>query len=102
MKFFQSIRWQIQMWHGLLLLAVEGVRALRIGLPPGRFLLLGLMMASFFATYVLGIQFSNPISAAAVRAAPSLASATGCGTSRRRRRSSRMPSRKSSRLTCRG
>ena len=54
---------------GLLLLAVEGVRALRIGLPPGRFLLLGLMMASFFATYVLGIQFSNPISAAAVQVA---------------------------------
>ena len=59
---------------GLLLLAVEGVRALRIGLPPGRFLLLGLMMASFFATYVLGIQFSNPISAAAVQVAGPLVS----------------------------
>ena len=66
---------------GLLLLAVEGVRALRIGLPPGRFLLLGLMMASFFATYVLGIQFSNPISAAAVQVAGPLVSRSRCGWS---------------------
>lgn len=60
---------------GLLLLAVEGARSLRIGLPPGRFALLGLMMASFFAIYILGLEFSNPISAAAVQVAGPLVSA---------------------------
>jgi drug/metabolite transporter (DMT)-like permease len=60
---------------GLLLLAVEGARSLRIGLPPGRFALLGLMMASFFAIYIFGLKFSNPISAAAVQVAGPLVSA---------------------------
>lgn len=58
----------------LILMLVEGTRALRIGLPAGRFALLGLMMGSFFAIYVLGIQFSNPISAAAVQVAGPLVS----------------------------
>ena len=58
----------------VLLLLVGGTRALRIGLAPSRFALLGLMMGSFFATYVLGIQFSNPISAAAVQVAGPLVS----------------------------
>lgn len=60
---------------GLLLLLVEGARSLRLGLGPGRFALLGGMMASFFAFYTLGIQYSNPISAAAVQVAGPLVSA---------------------------
>jgi drug/metabolite transporter (DMT)-like permease len=60
---------------GALLLAVEGVRALRIDLDLRRFALLGLMMGGFFACYTLGIQFSNPITAAMVSVAGPLVSA---------------------------
>lgn len=60
---------------GVLLLLVEGAHSLRIGLSPGRFALLGLMMGSFFAFYTLGILYSNPISAAAVQVAGPLVSA---------------------------
>lgn len=60
---------------GLLLLVVEGRRALRIDLPAARFLLLGSLMASFFAAYALGVYYSNPISAAAVQVAGPLVSA---------------------------
>ncbi len=60
---------------GLLVLAVEGVRALRIDVGLRRFALLGLMMGGFFAIYTFGIQFSNPISAAAVQVAGPLVSA---------------------------
>jgi drug/metabolite transporter (DMT)-like permease len=59
----------------ILLSLVEGGRSLRIGLGFGRFLLLGLMMGGFFAVYMLGLQFSNPISAAAVQVAGPLVSA---------------------------
>jgi len=59
----------------LLLLAVEGARALRIDLGLGRFLSLGLMMASFFAVYAFGIYYSNPITAAAVQVAGPLVAA---------------------------
>ncbi len=51
---------------GLLLLLVEGAKALRIDLDFRRFALLGLMMGGFFAVYTLGLQFSNPITAATV------------------------------------
>ena len=54
---------------------VEGVRGLRIDIGLRRFLLLGLMMGAFFTLYTLGIQFSNPISAAAVQVAGPLVSA---------------------------
>ena len=40
---------------GMLLWAVEGRRALRIDLPVGRFLGLGLLMAAVFACYALGL-----------------------------------------------
>ena len=61
----------------LLLWLIEGRRALRIDLDLGRFLLLGLMMSSFFAFYALGLQYSNPITAAAVQVAgPLVASVT--------------------------
>lgn len=60
---------------GLLLLMLEGVRSLRIELAPARFAMLGGLMASFFAVYTLGIQYSNPISAAAVQVAGPLVSA---------------------------
>src|SRR5438876_1242136 len=53
----------------LLLWMIEGRRALRMDIDFGRFLLLGLMMASFFACYALGLQYSNPITAAAVQVA---------------------------------
>jgi drug/metabolite transporter (DMT)-like permease len=59
----------------ILLLLVEGVRALRIDVGVRRFALLGLMMGGFFTIYTLGIQFSNPISAAAVQVAGPLVSA---------------------------
>jgi drug/metabolite transporter (DMT)-like permease len=58
-----------------LLLLVEGVTALNIRLGFRRFALLGLMMGSFFAFYTLGIQFSNPITAATVGVAGPLVSA---------------------------
>jgi drug/metabolite transporter (DMT)-like permease len=61
----------------LLLWLIEGRRALRVDVGFGRFLLLGLMMASFFAFYALGLQYSNPITAAAVQVAgPLVASVT--------------------------
>ncbi len=60
---------------GLLVALVEGVRGLRIDVGLRRFILLGLMMGGFFVVYTLGIQFSNPISAAAVQVAGPLVSA---------------------------
>ena len=61
----------------LLLWLIEGRRALRVDVGLGRFLLLGLMMASFFAFYALGLQYSNPITAATVQvASPLVASVT--------------------------
>lgn len=59
----------------ILLLLIEGGRALRIDVGLQRFAWLGLMMGSFFAIYTLGIQFSNPISAAAVQVAGPLVAA---------------------------
>ena len=59
----------------LLLCLAEGVRALRLEIDAGRFLLLGLMIASFFAFYALGLRYSNPITAAAVQVAGPLVSA---------------------------
>jgi drug/metabolite transporter (DMT)-like permease len=60
---------------GLLLLVVEGAKALRIDLDFRRFALLGLMVGGFFAVYTLGLQFSNPITAATVAVAGPLVSA---------------------------
>ncbi len=61
----------------LLLWLIEGRRALRVDVGLSRFLLLGLMMGSFFAFYALGLQYSNPITAAAVQVAgPLVASVT--------------------------
>lgn len=60
---------------GALLLLVEGARALRIDLGFRRFAMLGLMMGGFFAVYTLGLQFSNPITAATVAVAGPLVSA---------------------------
>lgn len=61
----------------VLLLLLEGARALRIELGPQRFVLLGLIMASFFGFYSLGIHFSNPITAATIQvASPLVSSAT--------------------------
>ncbi|MFO1160672.1 MAG: DMT family transporter [Reyranellaceae bacterium] len=59
----------------VLLMLVEGSRALRIELGFRRFAVLGLLMASFFFVYTLGLQFSNPISAAAVQVAGPLVAA---------------------------
>lgn len=59
----------------LLVATIEGVRGLRIDIGLRRFALLGLMMGGFFVLYTLGIQFSNPISAAAVQVAGPLVSA---------------------------
>jgi drug/metabolite transporter (DMT)-like permease len=59
----------------LLLALVEGGRSLRIDIDAGRFLLLGLMMASFYGVYALGLYYSNPITAAAVQVAGPLVSA---------------------------
>ncbi|MBI3197755.1 MAG: DMT family transporter [Rhodospirillales bacterium] len=59
----------------LLVATVEGIRGLRIDVGLRRFALLGLMMGGFFTIYTLGIQFSNPISAAAVQVAGPLVSA---------------------------
>ncbi|MBM3644263.1 MAG: DMT family transporter [Alphaproteobacteria bacterium] len=58
-----------------LLAVLEGAAALRIGLSTGRFLALGLMMGGFFIVYTLGLQFSHPVSAAAVLVAGPLVSA---------------------------
>jgi drug/metabolite transporter (DMT)-like permease len=61
----------------VLLMLVEGVRALRINVGLQRFVVLGLLMASFFFVYTLGLQFTNPITAAAVQVAgPLVAAAT--------------------------
>jgi drug/metabolite transporter (DMT)-like permease len=60
----------------LLLALVEGPRALQIAMRFDRFVGLGLMMASFFAIYAVGIYFSNPITAAAISVAGPLVSAT--------------------------
>lgn len=60
----------------VLLWAVEGRKALRIDLPLGRFLALGLLMGGFFACYAFGIYLSNPITAALVGVAGPLVSAT--------------------------
>lgn len=60
---------------GVLLMLAEGVRNLRIEIGLRRFLLIGLMMSGFFIVFTLGIQFSNPISAAAVQVAGPLVSA---------------------------
>lgn len=60
---------------GVLLVLAEGVRNLRIEIGLRRFLLIGLMMSGFFIVFTLGIQFSNPISAAAVQVAGPLVSA---------------------------
>ncbi|WP_395712474.1 DMT family transporter [Reyranella sp.] len=61
----------------VLLLLVEGVRALRIDVGVQRFAVLGLLMASFFFIYTLGLLFTNPITAAAVQVAgPLVAAAT--------------------------
>ena len=59
----------------VLLALVEGRKALRIDLPLGRFLGLGLLMGGFFAVYAFGIYLSNPITAAAVSIAGPLVSA---------------------------
>jgi drug/metabolite transporter (DMT)-like permease len=59
----------------LLLWAIEGRRALKMGVGPARFVLLGLMMGGFFVVYAAGIHFSNPISAAAAGVAGPLVSA---------------------------
>ena len=59
----------------VLLMLVEGVRALRIDVGVQRFAVLGLLMASFFFIYTLGLQFSNPITAAAVQVAGPLVAA---------------------------
>jgi drug/metabolite transporter (DMT)-like permease len=59
----------------LMLLLLEGSRTLRLELGWGRFLLLGLMMSSFFACYSIGIYFSNAITAATVQVASPLVSA---------------------------
>jgi drug/metabolite transporter (DMT)-like permease len=60
---------------GVLLVLAEGIRNLRIEIGVRRFLLIGLMMSGFFIVFTLGIQFSNPISAAAVQVAGPLVSA---------------------------
>lgn len=58
-----------------LVVMIEGMRGLRIDIGLRRFALLGLMMGGFFVVYTLGIQFSNPISAAAAGVAGPLVSA---------------------------
>ena len=54
---------------------LEGPRTLTVELGLKRFLLLGLIMASFFACYSIGIYFSNPITAATIQVASPLVSA---------------------------
>ena len=58
-----------------LLWLVEGRRALAIDIDARRFVWLGLMMSGFFALYLVGLQFSNPITVAAVQVAGPLVSA---------------------------
>ena len=58
-----------------LLWLVEGRRALAVDIGASRFLWLGLMMSGFFALYLVGLQFSNPITVAAVQVAGPLVSA---------------------------
>ena len=60
---------------GLLLWMVEGMRALRVELRLPRFLMLGFIQASFFAVYALGLNWSNPITAAAIGVVGPLVSA---------------------------
>jgi drug/metabolite transporter (DMT)-like permease len=60
---------------GVLLWLVEGRRALAIDVGLNRFLMLGLLMAAFFALYAGGLQYSNPITVAAVQVAGPLVSA---------------------------
>ena len=55
--------------------AARRSRTVRVELGLERFLLLGLIMASFFACYSLGIYFSNPITAATIQVASPLVSA---------------------------
>jgi drug/metabolite transporter (DMT)-like permease len=52
----------------LLVVLTRGVRELAWPIGPGRALLLALPMAAFFVSYNLGLQYSNPITAAAVMA----------------------------------
>lgn len=59
----------------VLLILVESPASLRIELGFRRFALLGLMMGGFFTIYTLGLQFSNPITAATVQVAGPLVSA---------------------------
>jgi drug/metabolite transporter (DMT)-like permease len=59
----------------IVLVVLEGKRALRIDLGFMRFAQLGLIMSSFFVLYALGIQFSDPISAAAIQVAGPLVAA---------------------------
>lgn len=62
---------------GVLLVLAEGVGSLRIGIRRKHFVLIGLMMSGFFTMFLVGIRFSNPISAAAVQVAgPLVAAAT--------------------------
>lgn len=60
---------------GSVLWITEGRRSLGIDIGWRRFWLLGLIMGSFFWLYILGIQFSNPISASAVQVAGPLVAA---------------------------
>lgn len=60
---------------GVLLMTIEGIGSLRIDVGLRRFVLLGLMMSSFFLLFTLGLKFSNPITAAAVQVAGPLVSA---------------------------
>jgi drug/metabolite transporter (DMT)-like permease len=60
---------------GVLLWLAEGGRALLVDIGARRFLLLGLMIASFFTFYALGLRYSNPITVAAVQVAGPLVSA---------------------------
>jgi drug/metabolite transporter (DMT)-like permease len=60
---------------GVLLWLAEGGRALLLDIDARRFLLLGLMIASFFTFYALGLRYSNPITVAAVQVAGPLVSA---------------------------
>lgn len=52
----------------LLVVATGGVRDLAWPIRPGRAMLLALAMAAFFVSYNLGLQYSNPITAAAIMA----------------------------------